>query len=62
MCIIVLKTFFFVTDANQIVSIGCLNWINIEFTYPDQVTDLIIFHQCSGGHEETLRKVKSTKT
>ena len=39
----------------------CLNWMHSDFTYPDHVTDVIIFHQCTDGQEETLEKVKFTK-
>ena len=39
----------------------CSNWMDRDFTYPDQVTDVIIFYQCSDGQGETLRKVKSVK-
>ena len=35
----------------------CLNWMQSDLTYPDHVTDVIIFHQCSDGQEATLRKV-----
>ena len=39
----------------------CLTWMDSDFTYPDHVTDVIIFHQCTDGQEETLRKVKIFK-
>ena len=51
----------YITGINQIVSMDCLNWMGSDFTYPDHVTDVIIFHQCTSGQEETLEKVKFTK-
>ena len=51
----------YIIRANQIVSMDCLNWMNSEFIYPDHGTDVIIFHHCSDGQEETLEKVKFIK-
>ena len=53
------STYGFVLDTNQRVIMDCLNWINSEFMYRDDVTDVIIFHQCTDGQEDTLRKVKT---
>ena len=53
------STYGFVLDTNQRVIMDCLNWMNSEFMYPDDVTDVIIFHQCTDGQEDTLRKVKT---
>ena len=47
----------YLSAENQVVVKDCLNWIDSNFTYPDDVTDVIIFDQCKGGQEETLQKV-----
>ena len=47
----------YITGVNKIVSMDCLNWVHSDFAYPDHVTDVIIFHQCSDGQKEMLEKV-----
>ena len=54
------SSIFFI-GANRTVSMDCSNWMDSDFTYPDQVTDVILFYQCLGGQGETLRKVKFVK-
>ena len=36
---------------------SCSQWANVEFSYPADVTDVILLYQCLNGVEDTIQKV-----
>ena len=48
---------FEATTTFKIVTMSCSQWRNVEFSYPADVIDVILLHQCLNGVEDTIQKV-----
>ena len=55
--IILLISDFENTATSKRVTISCSQWKHVEFSYPADVTDVILLYQCLDGMEDTIHKV-----